>query len=81
MKPKEKSIGEKVVQKLEDQKPLVLDNPDIEKAIRSVLNKVSEGNIEPMFNSLLAVVKQYGQNTSVFAHCYAKIFIQMNISN
>lgn len=39
--------------------PLTLDNPDIEKALRQVLNKVSEGNVEPMFQSLLAVVKQY----------------------
>jgi hypothetical protein len=39
-----------------------LDDPEIEKAIRSVLNKVSEGNIEVMFNSLLAVVKMYASN-------------------
>jgi hypothetical protein len=66
-----------------------LDSPEIEKAIRSVLNKVSEGNIEVMFNSLMEVVKQYvGKGTgkpslkvATFAHCYAKIFIQMNISS
>ena len=34
-----------------------MDNPEIEKAIRSVLNKVSEGNIEVMFTSLMSVVK------------------------
>jgi hypothetical protein len=66
-----------------------LDNPEIEKAIRSVLNKVSEGNIEVMFTSLMAVVKQHvGKGTgkpslkvATFAFCYAKIFIQMNISS
>jgi hypothetical protein len=66
-----------------------LDNPDIEKAIRSVLNKVSEGNIEVMFISLMGLVKQYvGKGTgkpslkvATFTHCYAKIFVQMNISS
>ena len=66
-----------------------LDNPDIEKAIRSVLNKVSEGYIELMFTSLMEVVKQHvGKGTgkpslkvAMFAHCYAKIFIQMNIAS
>ena len=37
---------------------LKLDDPDVEKSIRQVLNKVSEGNIEPMFGSLLTVVRQ-----------------------
>jgi hypothetical protein len=37
----------------------VIDNPAIEKSIRQVLNKVSEGNIEPMFTALTAVVNQY----------------------
>ena len=59
---------------------VVMDNPEIEKAIRSVLNKVSEGNIEPMFSSLLAVAKHHAKaSVPVFAHCYAKIFLQMNI--
>lgn len=65
---------------------MVLENPDIEKGIRSVLNKVSEGNIEPMFQSLLAVVKLHvvprqAASVAVFASCYAKIFYQMNIAN
>lgn len=66
-----------------------LDNPEIEKALRSVLNKVSEGNIEVMFTNLMDLVKKYvGKGTgkpslkvAMFAHCYAKIFIQMNISS
>ncbi len=72
--------AQKVKKEVSPSHPIQLDNPDIEKAIRSVLNKVSEGNIEPMFQSLLAVVKQYtnpkqSQSVAVFAHCYAKIFI------
>ena len=69
--------------------PANLDNPEIEKALRSVLNKVSEGNIEVMFTSLMDLVKKFvGKGTgkpsmkvAIFAHCYAKIFIQMNISS
>ena len=69
--------------------PATLDNPEIEKALRSVLNKVSEGNIEVMFTNLMDLVKKYvGKGTgkpslkvAMFAHCYAKIFIQMNISS
>ena len=69
--------------------PTSLDNPEIEKALRSVLNKVSEGNIEVMFTNLMDLVKKYvGKGTgkpslkvAMFAHCYAKIFIQMNISS
>jgi hypothetical protein len=69
--------------------PAILDNPEIEKALRSVLNKVSEGNIEVMFTNLMDLVKKYvGKGTgkpslkvAMFAHCYAKIFIQMNISS
>jgi hypothetical protein len=69
--------------------PASLDNPEIEKALRSVLNKVSEGNIEVMFTNLMDLVKKYvGKGTvkpslkvAMFAHCYAKIFIQMNISS
>lgn len=53
----------------------------MEKAIRQVLNKVSEGNIEPMFNQMLELVKQYHKKQPLqFIHSYAKIFIQMNIS-
>ena len=33
--------------------PATLDNPDIEKALRSVLNKVTEGNIEVIFTNLM----------------------------
>ena len=69
--------------------PATIDNPEIEKALRSVLNKVSEGNIEVMFTNLMDLVKKYvGKGTgkpslkvAMFAHCYAKIFIQMNISS
>jgi hypothetical protein len=69
--------------------PTSLDNSEIEKALRSVLNKVSEGNIEVMFTNLMDLVKKYvGKGTgkpslkvAMFAHCYAKIFIQMNISS
>ena len=69
--------------------PATLDNPEIEKALRSVLNKVSEGNIEVMFTNLMDLVKKIvGKGTgkpslkvAMFAHCYAKIFIQMNISS
>jgi hypothetical protein len=69
--------------------PATLDNPEIEKALRSVLNKVSEGNIEVMFTNLMDLVKKFvGKGTgkpslkvAMFAHCYAKIFIQMNISS
>ena len=72
-----------------DANPATLDNPEIEKALRSVLNKVSEGNIEVMFTNLMELVKKYvGKGTgkpslkvAMFAHCYAKIFIQMNISS
>ncbi len=50
-----------------------------------MLNKVSEGNIEVMFAMLMDVIKQFVPKKSAqvasFAHCYAKIFIQMNISN
>ena len=55
------------------------------KAIRSVLNKVSEGNIEPMFQSIQSVVKQFIHSNkpsielAQFATAYAKIFVQMNI--
>jgi hypothetical protein len=38
--------------------PATLDNPEIEKALRSVLNKVSEGNIEVMFTNLMDLVKK-----------------------
>jgi hypothetical protein len=73
----------------QDVVPASLDNPEIEKALRSVLNKVSEGNIEVMFTNLMDLVKKYvGKGTgkpslkvAMFAHCYAKIFIQMNISS
>ncbi len=47
----------KLKQKESGKISLILDNPDIEKALRSVLNKVSEGNIEVMFTSLMDVVK------------------------
>ncbi len=80
----QQSEEEKVDQRHIVQPPI--DSPEIEKGIRSVLNKVSEGNIEPMFQSLLAVVKQYvniksSQSVTVFATSYAKIFVQMNIAN
>ncbi len=59
----------------------------MEKSIRQVLNKVSEGNIEPMFTALTAVVTQYLKPSSKpsielaqFAKAYAKIFITMNIA-
>lgn len=52
-----------------------------------MLNKVTEGNIEPMFNALTAVVKQYISTSkpslelAQFAKAYAKIFTIMNIAS
>ncbi|CDW86880.1 nucleolar mif4g domain-containing protein 1 [Stylonychia lemnae] len=66
--------------KIKKQESLQLENPAIEKAIRSVLNKVSEGNLEIMFNKLIDETKGYFKNPITYAYCYAKIFIQMSIS-
>ena len=52
-----------------------VDVQETTKQIRSVLNKVSEGNIDPMFKELLKVVDQLmGQHTAVFFRCYSQIF-------
>ena len=68
---------------------IIEENKDMEKSIRQVLNKVTEGNIEPMFNALTAVVKQYistnnnkpSMELAQFAKAYVKIFITMNIAS
>jgi len=44
------------------------------------LNKVSEGNLEIMFNKLIDETKQYFKNPIAYAYSYSKIFIQMSIA-
>jgi hypothetical protein len=46
-----------------------------------VLNKVSEGNVEIMFKTLVDTTKQYHKNQLTFALAYSKVFIQMNIAS
>jgi hypothetical protein len=63
----------------------------MEKGIRSILNKVSEGNIELMFNNLMELIdsmnfkqletKTQQKQLTLFAQAYSKIFMQMNIQN
>lgn len=58
-------------------KPLI-DEADTTKQIRSILNKVSEGNIEPMFKQLMEVVQSlYNKDKQTFTNCYAGIFKQL----
>ena len=47
VKELKKLAGDKV------EKPIEQENPALEKALRKVLNKVSEGNIEPLFGELI----------------------------
>jgi hypothetical protein len=63
---------------------MTLDNPDLEKSLRSILNKVTEGNVDPMFYSHIQPLSQtYRAPTLVpqFAHAFTKLFIQFNITH
>lgn len=58
-----------------------IDMPQTEKQIRSVLNKVSEGNMDPMFEQITKVVHELMPKDSLsFTRAYSKIFMQLNIS-
>lgn len=59
---------------IEAPKP-TLDAQPTTKKIRSILNRVSEGNIDPMFKQLMEVVEDlYPQDRITFTDCYASIF-------
>ena len=63
-------------------KPSKLDAKETTKQIRSVLNKVSEGNIDPMFKELLKVVDELmPKDPTVFSQCYSDIFNQLCINH
>lgn len=59
---------------------------ETKKEIRKVLNKVSEGNIDPMFQQLLEVVDRYcpskfeGAQCEEFCTFYSQIFNELNIN-
>ena len=58
-----------------------IDMPQTEKQIRSVLNKVSEGNMDPMFEQITKVVHELMPKDSLsFTRAYSKIFMQLNIN-
>jgi len=58
-----------------------IDLASTSKAIRSILNKVSEGNIEPMFKQLMTVVDDLiTKDENTFAECYTAIFNQLTIN-
>jgi hypothetical protein len=58
-----------------------LDIAAASKAIRTILNKVSEGNIEPMFKQLMVVVdSNYALDPLEFCKAYASIFIQLSVN-
>ena len=58
-----------------------LDVAATSKAIRSILNKVSEGNIDPMFKQLLVVVESTYQKSPIeFCKAYSDIFIQLSVN-
>jgi hypothetical protein len=52
---------------------------EAEKLIRAVLNKVSEGNIDPMFQELSKVLKKgFNKKTRVhYCNAYATIFLSL----
>ena len=50
------------------------------KEIRSILNRVSEGNVEVMFTQLKEVVEKYiKKDRETFLECYSQIFMQLNV--
>ena len=57
---------------------------EAEKQLRQVLNRVSEGNIDPMFNQLFDLMsKQMAkgkQNKFDYSRAYARIFLSLAIS-
>jgi len=62
-------------------KPLI-DFTETEKSIRSIFNKVSEGNIEPMFKQLLEVVNAlFPKDPATFAKAYAGIFYKLSVKD
>lgn len=84
--------GEEEIEEVIDEKPAVwkpsfkrnLDASqsailDAQKQIRSILNKVSEGNIDPMFNELSTLLENgFKENTRLaYSVAYSDIFISL----
>jgi len=58
-----------------------LNKADTSKKIRVILNKVSEGNMDPMFKQLLPMVEELmPQDPDVFGKCYSEIFTQLTVT-
>jgi hypothetical protein len=71
----EESMSEQESIQAKKEKPS-FDTQGVTKEIRSILNKVSEGNIDPMFKLLLEVVNKYYKGAPMdFCKAYADIFV------
>ena len=51
--------------------------PEIKKALLKVLNRLSDGNMDPMFKEIYSIIQKYHKHTPLLSEIYSKLFLQM----